>query len=277
MNLRYHRFQNHTALITGSSSGLGAEFARQLGPHVNSVVLVARRFQRLEALKSELLSSSPNLTVHLITADLSSPQAVDTHIIPFLREHQITPKILINNAGLGDYGTFATTTPRRLLEQHHVNTTALTLLTHALLPSMLESRCGYILNVGSIAGYMPLPTFATYAATKAYVNSLTLALRAELLQYNVHVTLFAPGPIPTEFRATAQRPGAPPDAGRAPDWLTQPLPQSIQKALIALHDNHPVCTPGVLTRMIAFLMRHAPHSFTQMIFRVGLPKTEIKA
>jgi short-subunit dehydrogenase len=270
----YPRFHNLTALITGASSGFGAEFARQLSPHVRSLILTARRSSRLEALKSEIQSRCPDLDIFILTADLSSPEAVNTIVVPFLKDHQLSPKILINNAGLGDYGTYATTSSQRLWEQHHVNTTALAILTHALLPSMIKSQCGYILNVGSIAGYMPLPTFAMYAATKAYVNSLTLALRGELLSSKIHVTLFAPGPIPTEFRAAAQRPGAPPDAGRAPDWLTQPLSPSIQKALSALHENRPVCTPGILTRLIAMLMRHAPHSFTQMIFRLGASKIE---
>lgn len=268
----YPRFQNLTALITGASSGFGEEFSRQLAPHVSTLILIARRTNRLEALKQELLREHQRIRIHTLTADLSQPDITYTTILPFLKVSALSPQILINNAGLGDYGTYATTDTTRLLQQHHVNTTALTTLTHALLPSMIQARSGYILNVGSIAGHMPLPTFATYAATKAYVNTLTLALRAELLPYHIHVSLFAPGPIPTEFRASAQRPNASPDAGRAPDWLTQPLRPSISKALQALHDNQALCTPGILTRLIALLMRYAPHTFTQALFRAATPK-----
>ncbi|MCS7064434.1 MAG: SDR family oxidoreductase [Methylacidiphilales bacterium] len=268
----YPRFKNLTALITGASSGFGEEFARQLAPHTRQLILIARRRNRLESIKQTLEKHHSSLNVTVIQADLSLPNSVEHTVLPALHQLNTSPHILINNAGLGDYGTFATCPPARILAQHHVNTTALLSLTHALLPKMLAERKGFILNVGSIAGHMPLPTFALYAATKAYVNSLTLALHAELAHQGIHVSLFAPGPIPTEFRQAAQRPDAPPDAGRAPDWLTQPLSPSIQQALEALHDNRPLCTPGRTVRLIAALMRYAPHVLTLRLFRIAIPR-----
>ena len=200
-------FNGCTALITGASAGLGTEFARQLAPYADTLVLVARRNDRLELLRAELTESFPHLRVRPYAADLSQDGA-RAEFIRWLGEQQIEVDVLINNAGLGDRGEFATSEwdkVRRILE---VNISALTHLTHALVPGMIARGRAAILNVSSVAGFFPLPNFAVYAATKAYVTSLTEALRMELRPKGIAVTALCPGPVPTEFFDIATRGGS---------------------------------------------------------------------
>src|SRR4030095_6914058 len=184
-----------TVLITGASSGLGAEFARQLAPQSKCLILAARRLHRLQALAEAI--ARPGLTVHCLTVDLGRED--DTQ--RFLTELAgLGPKIdvLINNAGLGDHGQFE--------ESDWSRVRALTQVTHAVLRDLIMSQRGAILNVSSIASLLPLPQMAVYAATKAYVTSLSEALRAELRGTGVSVTALCPGPVDTEFFVVAERP-----------------------------------------------------------------------
>ena len=183
------------ALITGASAGIGREFARRLAFSANSLVLVARRKERLEQLLAELHSRNSQLAVHLRVVDLSETVQID-QMIEWLDQNKISIDLLINNAGLGDIGDFATSAPERDDQMLLVNIVALTRLTKKLLPQMIERKRGAVLNVGSCAGFLPIPEFAVYAATKAYVTSFSEALRAELRGSGVrrHDTLPRSGP-----------------------------------------------------------------------------------
>ena len=168
---------------------------------------MARRQERLEELRDELTKHDPNLNVHLRVSDLSDERAV-IDLCDWLEREKLPMDFLINNAGLGDVGPFATSERQRVEEMLAVNVTALTLLTRLLLPRMIAQRRGAILNVSSTAGFLPIAGFAVYAATKAYVTSFSEAIRAELHGSGVTVTSLCPGPVPTEFTQVAARPGA---------------------------------------------------------------------
>ena len=151
-----------TALITGASSGLGAEFARQLAPHARALVLVARRGDRLDALKAELERSGMEIQCHV--ADLGDAAEVE-RLLTALEESGTRVDFLINNAGLGDHGLFEESEWARVRAMLDVNVAALTRLTHALLPGIVRSGRGAILNVSSIVAYLPMPQMAVYAAS----------------------------------------------------------------------------------------------------------------
>lgn len=192
------------AIITGASAGLGEEFARQLAPHCRQLVLLARREERLIALADSLQSQHPHLKVIYELVDLTDP--VSRQIcIENLAHLDLRPDLLINNAGMGDYGEFPTADWGKLEAMIALNITALTHLSHALIPGMQSRGGGAILNVSSLASILPIPDFAVYAATKAYVSSLSEALRLELKESNISVTALCPGPVHTEFGEVAMR------------------------------------------------------------------------
>ena len=190
-----------TALITGASAGLGVQFARVFAREDISLVLVARREDRLQQLKSEL-ETRFGVQVSIIPLDLTLPDSVN-RVLAFLERHQIEIEYLVNNAGFGQSGSFVDISLERILGQIDLNARCLTGLTHRLLPSMIAKKSGRILNVGSTAGDQPGPFMAVYYASKAYVNSFSEALHYELKGTGVTVTLSCPGPTFTEFPAVA--------------------------------------------------------------------------
>jgi len=197
-------FEGCTTLITGASSGLGAEFARQLAPYARALVLVARRNERLEALASELRGIHPHLDVRIFAADLSLEERRFA-LASWLEAEKIPVDFLINNAGLGDHGDFETSDWGRVRAMLDVNISALTHLTHLLVPRMIACGRAAVLNVSSVASFFPLPNMAVYSATKAYVTSFSEAIAMELRPHGITVTALCPGPMPTEFFDVATR------------------------------------------------------------------------
>src|SRR5262249_54208766 len=149
--------------ITGASAGIGREFARQLAGHARSIILVARRDERLIDLADELQRQHPNLRSHIRKADLSDFAQLQD-LLDWLDREKLDVDLLINNAGLGDSGPFAKSDPVRNNQMTLVNVTALTSLTRHLLPQMIANRRGGIFNVSSSAGFLPIPGSAVYAA-----------------------------------------------------------------------------------------------------------------
>ncbi len=192
------------AIVTGASAGLGAEFARQLAGRCRTLVLIARREDRLEELADQLAAACPELEIGVIGADLAQA-AVRVDVANKILQAGLQPDLLVNNAGLGDYGEFLSAEWPKVEAMLEVNIDALTHLTHLLLPAMVNSGGGAILNVSSLASYLPIPDFAVYAATKAYVTSFSEALRIELRDFGVRVTAVCPGPVSTEFGDVARR------------------------------------------------------------------------
>jgi short-subunit dehydrogenase len=199
-------FEGCTALITGASSGLGAEFARQLAPYARALVLVARRNDRLEDLANELRGIHKGLDVRIYCADLAVEERREA-LVEWLRAESIPVDFLINNAGLGDHGRFDSSDWGRVRAMLDVNISALTHLTHRLVPTMLRGGRAAVLNVSSVASFFPLPQMAVYSATKAYVTSFSEALAMELRPRGITVTALCPGPVPTEFFNVATREG----------------------------------------------------------------------
>ncbi len=234
-------FHGCTALITGASAGLGTEFARQLAPDAKCLILIGRRADRLDALKTELARPGFRIECHAI--DLTDHAQLESFATDITLNTE-NVDLLVNNAGLGDHGLFEASDWRRVEAMLEVNIRALTRLTHALLPQLVRSGHGTILNVSSIAGLLPVPKMAVYAATKAYVSSFTEALRAELRGTGVNVTALCPGPIDTEFFHRAERPGA--HSGvPTPEFFKIPASQSVREALSAAARNRPRVISGL--------------------------------
>ena len=255
-----------SALITGASAGIGREFARQLAKRARTLVLVARREQRLNELRDELRNHNAQLQVHSRVVDLCDKSQIE-ELVRWLEQNKIDIDFLINNAGLGDYGPVATSDIERDNRMIQVNIAALTFLTRAVLPRMIERQRGAILNVSSSAGFLPIPGMTVYAATKAFVNSFTEALRAELDNSGVTVTALCPGPVHTEFGDVAARPGGEPEHG--PEFIYVSIEQTARDALAAIEANKPLVIPGAFMKLGMFLVRIAPLSIMRLAWRLG--------
>lgn len=261
-------FSGKSALVTGASAGLGEEFAVQLTDlGAAHLVLTARRADRLAELKTCLVASNPALRVDTIAADLADPAAV-TRLLAELDKRGFSPDILINNAGLGDLGTFETSEPARIESMLAVNIVALTQITRWALPGMLAKKAGWICNVGSTAGMLPLPTFAVYAATKAYVNSFSEALRIELHGSGIQVLALCPGPVVTEFgqvasRENSKRKFAP------PDFLCVSKTAVVKQTLTALARGRGRLIPGLLVRLPMLLAESTPRWILRLVFNLS--------
>lgn len=193
---------NETALITGASSGIGLELAKCFAVDGSRLVLVARNQAALEKLAEELKQKNKIQTI-VLPADLSLPET-PKQIFDKLAAQKVSVDVLVNNAGFGLHGRFAEMPLQRQLEIIQVNVNALTNLTGLFLPEMLQRRAGGILNVGSVAGFVPGPGLAIYYATKAFVQSFSEALAEELDGSGVSVTNLCPGPTETNFSAVAR-------------------------------------------------------------------------
>lgn len=192
------------ALITGASSGLGEEYALQLAPRARHLVLVARREGLMMDLGDRIRAEFPEVGVSVFALDLTDAKERE-ELVRLLGHCGLVPDLLVNNAGLGDYGEFATAEWPRLEAMLKLNVEALTHLSHALLPGMIRSGRGAIIQVSSLASLLPIPDFAVYAATKAYVTSFSEALRIELREHRIPVLAVCPGPVSTGFGETARR------------------------------------------------------------------------
>lgn len=255
-----------TALITGASAGLGREFARQLAPRARALVLVARRTERLEELRAELTKRHPELTVHVHGVDLAKHKSV-SQLCGFLAEQSIVPDFLINNAGLGDRGEFASADFGRINDMGQVNVVSLTLLTHKLLPAMIAARRGAILNVSSSASFMPIPEMGVYAATKAYVTSFTEALRSEVRACGITVSALCPGPVHTEFDQVARRAN---QTGKlAPEFTYVAPEQVVRDALAGIERDQPIVIPGLAMKIAMTLVRLTPMFVLRLAGRLG--------
>src|SRR5947207_15888110 len=253
-------------LITGASAGIGREFARQLASRAKSLILIARREQRLNELRDELNQQYPNVAVSVLKTDLADPAQLN-ELLAWLNHKGIDVDLLINNAGLGDSGAFSTSDPIRNDQMILVNIVALTSLTRHFLPRMIRRRSGGILNVSSSAGFLPIPDFAVYAATKAYVTSFSEALRAELRGTGVSVCSLCPGPVRTEFQEVAKRQGAQPDTG--PQFVFVPVEEVVRDALAGLEANRPLVIPGFPMKLGMFLVRITPLPILRLLSRLS--------
>ncbi len=251
------------ALITGASAGIGREFACQLAGRAGGLVLVARRLDRLEELRDELTKKDPNLNIHCRAVDLSQPREVE-ELCEWLRREGIAIDFLINNAGLGDRGTFVTAEPARLHQMLAVNIAALTMLTRALLPAMIEKKRGAILNVSSSAGFLPIRKMAVYAASKAYVTSFSDGIRGEVRKQGIVVSALCPGPVDTEFSSVARR-SIVKQPYPSPSFMHMPVEAVVRAGLAAIERNKPLVVPGIVMKIAMFLVRLTPMAILRRV------------
>lgn len=251
-----HSLAYSCALVTGASSGLGEEFALQLAPHVRQLVLVARREAQLQELAASLQARLPQLVVMVVAADLTIAGERE-RLVAILAQHGVVPDLLVNNAGMGDYGEFATAEWSRLAAMLRLNVEALTHLTHALVPGMICGGGGAIINVSSLASLLPLPDFAVYAASKSYVTSFSEALRLELREHGIPVLAVCPGPVHTEFGQVAKR-GAHGRNMPGREWFHVPKAQVVAEALSALASNRARVYPSLKTAAAAVVLSVLP-------------------
>ncbi|WJR78509.1 SDR family oxidoreductase [Bradyrhizobium sp. NP1] len=240
-------------LITGASSGIGAELARVFAAHGHRVAIAARRFDRLTALAAELGSAGGGPPI-VIACDLGQPGACDK-IAAELDAQGVEVEYLVNNAGYGVFGEAIKKDRAEQLGMIDVNIRALTDLSLRFASSLIRHRGG-ILNVGSVAGFLPGPGMAVYYASKAYVVSFSEALRAELARSGVRVTALCPGPVPTEFQ---DRAGFQPGFDSA---VLNVSPAKVAKlGYRGLMANKRIVLPGWGIRLVPFLLRLFPRGF----------------
>ncbi|MFO0971046.1 MAG: SDR family oxidoreductase [Candidatus Saccharimonadales bacterium] len=192
-------------LITGATSGIGLELAKIAAREKRNLVLIARSKSKLEELRDQILRQAQNDTqrVEIMALDLSKSTSVQK-LFAFCEKSKIFIDELINNAGFGDYGTFAQSDVKRQLTMIDLNIRSLTELTHLLLPAMMEQKTGRIMNLGSVASFLPGPLMSVYFASKNYVLSFSRALHEELRGCGVSVTCLCPGATQTNFGKNAQ-------------------------------------------------------------------------
>ena len=240
-------------LITGASAGLGAEFARQCAARGEALLLVARRRDRLEALKTEIGGD-----VHVIAADLAEGGAAESLMAQVAAEG-LAVATLINNAGFGGGGAFAGQPLDRQREMIDLNVRTLTLLCHLALGPMIERGKGAILNVASTAAFQPGPGSAVYFATKAYVLSFTEALHQELKGSGIKVSALCPGPTATEFGEVAGY------KGPALKRFKGDAAGVVKAGLDGLDRNRAIVIPGFANKAGAQASRWLPRSTVRRI------------
>jgi uncharacterized protein len=237
---------NGVALVTGASSGIGAEFAKQLSQRGYEVIMVARRAERLEQLASQL--SGPT---HVISCDLANNAA---SLPGKVAELGLQVDVLVNNAGFGTHGHFAEIDAERDAEQVRLNCETLVKLTHAFLPGMVERRRGGVITVASTAGMQPIPYEATYSASKAFARTFSDALSGELRGTGVRALCVNPGPVPTEWQEVAgYEPGhLPPVPGKIS------AEQVASESLRAFDRGRRTIIPGFVIRWYMRINKPAP-------------------
>jgi short-subunit dehydrogenase len=245
--------KGQTALITGASAGLGRELAKLAAVDGVNLVLVARRRDRLEELAREL-SAAHGVAVTVSAADLADP-AAPSAICEQVAAGGIAVDYLVNNAGFGSVGPFAKADLARQLEMITVNVRALVELTHRFLPGMLARKQGRILNIASVAGFVPGPFMATYYASKAFVLSFTEALATELSGTGVTVTASCPGPTKTEFSEVARNDEA--KLYRRNVATAETVARHAYRAMLA---GTTVAVPGLMNKLLVQSVRTAPRA-----------------
>lgn len=240
-----------TAIVTGASSGIGEEFARQLKSRGYDVVIVARRKDRLEKIAGEIGGAE------IIEADLSKPEGVAA-VTDRLAKGDVG--MLVNNAGFGINGVFGEVPIERELEELDLNVRALTQLSHAALGPMKAKKSGTIINVASTGAFQPVPYMSTYAATKAYVLSFSEGLHEEAKRYGVTVTCLCPGGTRTEFQQVAgvDEKSLP----RAGFMMPGPV---VKAALDGAAKGRGIVVPGVMNKSLANINRVLPRSSVRKI------------
>lgn len=243
---------NVTALITGASSGLGAEFARQLARERLDLMLVARRGPRLDEVRAEVEQAS-GVRCRVVAADLSRPEAAEELFRETEREG-LEVDWLVNNAGFGTHGRFVELPLEREREEIVLNVYSLVALTRLYAPAMVRRRRGTIVNLGSVGSFVPTPYMATYSATKAFVLSFSEALATELAGDGVRVLALCPGATRTEFQQVA---GV---TESVPEMSYMTAEEVVRQAIAAAKSGRRSLVPGWMNKIMIGTTRVTPRS-----------------
>ena len=244
-----------TCLVTGASSGIGADIATALARRGHGVTLVARRQERLRELADEL-AAAYDVRAETLSCDVADGHDRERALARFA-ELGLSVDVLINNAGFGTGGRFQDLDPAREVEMVRTNVEAVVALCGRFVPDMVRRRRGAVLNVASTAAFQPLPRQATYAATKAFVLSFTDALHADLSRTGVTATALCPGPVETEFAAVA---GVDDVAESLPSLFWASSPDVAEAGVRGLERGRRVVVPGILNAAGALGGQHVPRS-----------------
>ena len=245
------------ALVTGASSGIGEEFARQLAARGHAVTIVARRADRLEELATQLRTAH-RVTTDVLVADLETAKGRDA-VTRLLRER--SPWLLVNSAGYGTRGRLSELDAARERAEVQVNVVAVQQLTLAALPGLLSERDGGIINVASTAAFQPLPYMATYAATKAFVLYFTEALAEQLRGSGARAMVLCPGPVDTEFADVAGTM----DYHQRSRLIAMTARRCVADALRAFDRGSAVCIPGLVNEVLVQGPRFAPRGIVRKV------------
>jgi short-subunit dehydrogenase len=249
-----------TALVTGASSGIGREIARQLAARGTHIVAVARDEARLADLAREVAEARDDVEVEVLPADLADPDQVATVEARLADDGARPVDLLVNNAGFGTYGRFVDLDRDGEEREIRVNVVALVRLTHAALGPMLARGHGTILNVSSVAGLQATPGNATYGATKAYVASFSEAVHEELAGTGVTLTAVLPGFTRTEFQ---QRAGI--EGRDIPGFAWQSVEDCAAEALAGARAGKAWVVTGRINKVVAAAAGMAPRGLTRRI------------
>ncbi len=256
-------FNGKWALITGASAGIGAAVARELAGRGAKLILTARRIDRLETLAAELRARGTE--VRIVVADLNDPGAPE-QIYDATEGAGFPVDILINNAGLGQFGAFYLSPVEQELSQVRVNCEAVVRLSRLFVPRMVERRRGWVLVVASTASFQPIPYLNTYAATKVFDRFFAQGLAAEVARFGVKVTALCPGPTESEFFEIARA-----DVFKR---RVQPTPVVARMAIDALARGQRTIIPNFSGWFTAFLVRFLPVGLiTHFIEKVARSET----
>jgi uncharacterized protein len=258
-------FSGTTALVTGASSGLGEEFARELARRHTNLVLTARSKDKLERLAADL-SRVNGVSAQVIAQDLSEPDGA-LALAKELKTRGITVDHLINNAGFGTAGRFEGLDVEREAHMVRVNCESVVVLSRALLRGMLDRKRGGILNVASTSGHQPTPFMSTYGASKAFVLSFTLALAEELRGSGVHALVLCPGPVPTGFQAAANVP-----QGAVVAFASLDAHTVVERALDAYAQRVVLKTPGLVNSMQTLASKVLPRALIVRAARLTMTR-----
>ena len=245
------------ALVTGASSGIGEEFARQLAARGHPVTIVARRADRLEELATHLRTAH-QVTSDILVADLETAKGRDA-VSRLLRER--SPWLLVNSAGYGTRGRLSELDAARERAEVQVNVVAVQQLSLAALPGLLSERDGGIINLASTAAFQPLPYMATYAATKAFVLYFTEALAEQLRGTGARAMALCPGPVDTEFADVAGTM----DYHQRSRLIAMTAERCVADALRAFDRGSAVCIPGLVNEVLAQGPRFAPRGIVRKV------------
>ena len=255
-----------TALITGASAGIGAAFAQQLAARQTDLVLVARSQDKLQALANSL-KHQHQIQVDIIVQDLTAADATET-IFQTVQQLDRSIDLLVNNAGIGDYGDFAESDRDLQLKMVQLNIATIVDLTHRFLPGMRQRRAGGVINLSSVAAFQSMPYFSIYAATKAFILSFSEALWAENRSYGVHVLAVCPGPAGIKFFKEA---GFPSSLVNVAAIVDTPVETVVRDALKAFEKREPIVIPGSLINpILATLPRFVPREWIASFWKLVL-------